>query len=180
MVQTPSRCQARAGLKACTIARWMVHSMVPGDRDRTRGRDQRARDPGGWLGTVAVVSERADRDGGTGDDCEGCGAALPNRVGGRRWCASEECLRIKRRAIRARRRAKIEAERVARGEPAKRTGGWRARAGSGRAGAEGQATLRSKRSSEATVAIRSRLERLRTEEAERMAAFRDGRASVRG
>ena len=56
-----------------------------------------------------------------GPTCQACGGALPSLRGGRKWCDAEECQRKNRQAIRARRRAKIQAEREARGEPAQRT-----------------------------------------------------------
>ena len=44
-----------------------------------------------------------------GPTCQACGGALPSLRGGRKWCDAEECQRKNRQAIRARRRAKIQA-----------------------------------------------------------------------
>jgi hypothetical protein len=105
--------------------------------------------------------------------CDNCGQPTGHRL--RVFCDDKpECQEARleqRRQTKRSYRAKREAAEPQAAKPKD----WGRSGKRGQAGEEGALTRASARASEATVVIRERLEELRTEEFERMAAFRDGR-----
>lgn len=106
--------------------------------------------------------------------CENCGQPTGHRL--RVFCDDKPECQAARLEVRRQTKRTYRAKREA-AEPQAAKPKAREPRRHQRHGTEGEATIKSKRTSDATVVIRERLEELRTEEVERMASFREGRDS---